>query len=107
MVQERPDDECGVNSDNVPSRIAFFDELPCLAFGKGFPRSVNEMRVWISNTFFPRRGIVIFFLKLAPASQAYRIDFPRPHAATNVRNGGHSGGYYNSFYGGELERRFE
>ena len=54
-----------MDGNNVPFRVVSLDEFPCLSFGECFAGGVDEMSIWIADTFFPCRWIEILFLEIS------------------------------------------
>jgi len=62
-----------MNGDNVPFRVVSFDEFPGLSFGEGFAGGVDEMSIWIADTFLPCRWIEIVFLEISRDGELHTL----------------------------------
>jgi len=73
VVEKRSDDERWVDGNNVPFRVVSFDEFPCLSFGECFAGGIDEMSIWIADTFLPCRWIEILFLEISQANELHTL----------------------------------
>ena len=64
MMQKWSDNQCRVNSNDIPAWLVLFNKFPCLLLRKCLASSVDKVSIRIANAFLPGGRVVIVLLHI-------------------------------------------